>query len=781
MFVKNIWPWWLRRRKDMTTPRGRSGGTIAVCLVVGALFIWPLGAQAGGDYTPVYHPELEVSRAAGPIAIDGSLNDAGWQGAATATNFAEHHPGDQTKPPVDTKAYITYDDAHLYVAMVCDDDPATVRAAFCERDQVFGDDNICLLIDTYGDGAWAYEFNVNPLGIQGDLLWTPNGGEDSGFDLIWESAGRITDTGYQIEMAIPFASLRFPNRFQQIWKVDFWRNHPREIRRQYSWAAYDRDEPCWPCQWGTITGITDVQPGRGLEIIPALVGSQAGTLAGSGTAEDPFDFQNDDPSAEVSMNVKYTLSSTATAEMTINPDFSQVEADPAQIDVNTNFALFYPERRPFFQEGSDLFGSIFNAVYTRSINAPQVAAKLTTRRDRFSLAYLVARDEHTPIILPFEERSEFLLAGESTSNILRARQTFGEDSQIGLLATDQRLDGGGSGTLLSLDGALRLSRPYRFTWQVVGTHTAEPDDSVLTAELEDELFERGQHTAAFDGETYWGYAYYACIARSSRDWGADLGYLERSPTFRAANGFEPRNDQRSLRISGYYTYRTEESPIFESINPEFTAGREWNFDQVQKEEFYCISLAANLRVAQTHVHAHYRGRSERLGGEQFNNLGMWHICSSHILNDKLSLGGYFNYGREIARSDMAIGRELTHGLWLDLRPIDRLLIENWYDRARSRDVDSAAEFYEGYIARSRISLQILRELSLRLVVQYNDFDDCWDIDPLLTYRLNPFSVFHVGATMDIDTYEGLGEDGTGSTHRLSSRQFFLKLQYIFQY
>ena len=243
-------------------------------------------SYAGETYRPVYNPSLHITKINGDIKIDGELNDRDWLTAGKADNFAEHQPGDQIEPPVKTEAFITYNDENLYVAFICYDDPQSVRASYCDRDAVGADDNICLLIDTYGEATWAYEFNVTPYGLQGDYLWSPEGGEDESFDAVWESMGKITDSGYQLEMAIPFSSLRFPDRPQQTWKVDFWRNHPRDSRRQYSWAAYDRDEPCWPCQWGTITGISDVRPGRGIEILPSVIGYQSGALEDKADPEE---------------------------------------------------------------------------------------------------------------------------------------------------------------------------------------------------------------------------------------------------------------------------------------------------------------------------------------------------------------------------------------------------------------------------------------------------------------------------------------------------------------
>jgi hypothetical protein len=207
-----------------------------------------IGASVNAEYKPTYHPTLMVPKTNEIIKIDGELDEPAWQLAGKADNFTEHYPGDQTEPPVVIEAFITYNKNNLYVAFVCYDDPKIIRASFCDRERVHTDDNIALCIDTYGDAAWAYVLNVNPYGVQADALWSANVGEDGGYDMIWESAGKVTDSGYLIELAIPFSSMRFPNKYEQTWKIDFWRNHPRDNRRQYSWAAYDRDDTCWPCK-----------------------------------------------------------------------------------------------------------------------------------------------------------------------------------------------------------------------------------------------------------------------------------------------------------------------------------------------------------------------------------------------------------------------------------------------------------------------------------------------------------------------------------------------------
>ncbi len=236
------------------------------------------GRRRPGRRRLARHPAavLEIGRAPGPIVLDGRLDDPGWRGAPVATHFAEHNPGDQVQPPFRTEAWLTYDDENVYAAFHCYDDPAAVRASFCKRDNIFQDDVVFLCLDTFGDGVTGYEIAVNPYGIQGDLFYSAAGGEDIRFDLVYHTAARITDDGWIAEFAVPLRSLRFPDRPEQVWRVDFWRNQPRDVRYQASWAAYDRDESCWPCQWGTVTGIRDVHPAAGVELIPAFTADQAG-------------------------------------------------------------------------------------------------------------------------------------------------------------------------------------------------------------------------------------------------------------------------------------------------------------------------------------------------------------------------------------------------------------------------------------------------------------------------------------------------------------------------
>jgi hypothetical protein len=754
-----------------------AGSPVIAVVVLTALIVFVIGtpvaaasAASAGDWRPAHHPELTIDRATGPLAIDGLLDDAAWREAALATHFSEHNPGDQIQPPFRTVVRVCYDDHHLYVAFDCHDDPEQIRASFCRRDQIFQDDNVVILIDTFGDATRAFEIMSNPYGIHGDLLWSSGRGEDSSYDLIYDCAARITDHGWQAEFAIPFSSLGFPAAETQTWRVDFWRNHPRNVRTQASWAAYDRDEQCWPCQWGTLTGIEGIERGGDLDLIPAYTASQAGTRRDDGT------FVNGDVMGEPSLTASYDLSSDLGAEATLNPDFSQVESDAVQIDVNSNFALFYPEKRPFFQEGADLWTTYFDAIYTRQINDPSVAGKLLGRSGPTNYGLLVARDRYSAIILPFEERSWIVENGESFNSIARVRTDIGEQGHVGLVATDRRYDGGGNGSLVGLDTRLRLDRNYQLEAQYLHSFTTEPDDTALTHGINGVTFADGAHTADFDGETFDGHAVYASLERQGRRWSFDLDYWERSATFRAENGFEGRNSFRQGIASTDYLFRFGDGSLLDWLSPGARAGRSWNLDDQRKDEYAQVYLSGRLRKAQLNFHAQYTTEAERFDGVDYEGLYVLHICGNARPSDLIVFGGSANYGRQVYYSGQTIGLQEDYSFWFDLKPADRMLLETSINWSRSEDPDTGETFFDDHVMRSKLNLQLTRELSLRLVLQYNGFRDQWEADPLLQYQWNPLSIFYVGSTRDYRLVTPAGQDH--DSWKLTDRQYFLKFQYL---
>ncbi len=768
------------RPSSAARPRatGRALSLVGVALLLSGLGRATAQAQAGDPapagsdsaaFTPNIAPTLEVTRARAGIVVDGRLDDPGWSGAARARNFAEHWPVEQGRPEVPSEVWVTYDDRHLYVGFLAFDEPGSIRASLRDRDQMWSDDYFGILLDTYGDATWAYFLFSNPLGVQGDTRFATASGEDAGFDIIFHTEAVVTDSGYQIEMAIPFASLRFPDRDVQTWRATFWRTRPRGSREQHTWAALDRDDPCFLCQFGTLTGIEGVRPGGALELLPSAVVSQAGALD---DADDPSSsFDNRSVEGDVSLGARYAFAGGVTAEVTVNPDFSQVESDVAQIDVNTTFALFFPERRPFFQEGGDLFDTFFDVVYTRQINNPLVATKIVGRAGRTTVAYMGARDETSPILLPFEERSFVGEGGRSWSNILRLRQTFLRDSYAGVTLTDRRFDDGGSGTAGGVDGQVRFLEKYRFQYQVLGSRTREPNDTALTSGLNGETFDRGAHTAAFDGEAFGGWATYTSVERSARTWNFEVTLWQVSPTFRVDNGFETRNDIRRLSMwQGLSLYPG--TKLIDEVTPNLFVLQDWNFAGRAKRTLVRPGVRLHL-TKQTFVEVLYSVGSERFADVEFDGFGRWQMFVNSNFSDPVRLGFFLAHGESIFRDrdDPRLGRGTDVEVFAVFKPFSRLVIEPSVNYSEL-DGPNGDELFSGYIVRARTNLQFTRELFLRLVIQYNDFAGRWDFEPLLTYKVNPFTLFFVGSTVAYRDYDD--PDRFAQT----SRQFFAKFQYL---
>lgn len=720
-------------------------------------------------------PTLDISVVQGEIKIDGDLSDSGWRNAVKTKDFTQYTPIDNVKPEVETEVFVTYDDQNLYMGFICYDDPSSIRATLSDRDGMFSDDFIGIILDTYGNAAWSYEFYVNPLGVQGDLRWVANGMEDSRFDVVYESAGKITDKGWQCEIAVPFSSLRFPNEVEQTWRATFWRSHPRDVTHKYSWAPLTIGEPCFFCQFGYLKGIKNVEPGSKLDLLPSLIGYQSSVLSDPDNIKS--DLIHDNPDADLSLNVRYQLGSGMTAEASVNPDFSQISSDAAQIDVNSTFALFYPERRPFFQEGSDLYDSWIDAIYTRSINDPDVAFKLTGRMDKTSFFYLAAHDENSPYIVPLEESSEFAALGKSTSNIGRFKHSIFDDSFIGGLFTDRRLEGGGYNTVVGADASIRFFDKYRVLAQIIGTRTEEPDNAeVSETYLSDTTFNNGKNTIAFDGEKYDGRAFFVNVGREGRNWSFDMDYFETSPTFRANNGFILQNNKRFTSFWTMYVFRPN-GKIVSRIYPSINFGRAWNFNDVRKDEWIRSMLGIQL-TKQTNIDFFFLLSREMLRSVWFDDI---RILNINLYTNPLSyfrFGSRLSYGNSIARNVdplPVMGRQTNAGFWCTIKPFRQFVINPEYSYYKLLNRDTNEKIYEGFILRTHLNYQFTRELFLRLIVQYNDFSNDLSFEPLLTYKINPFTIFYVGSNHGYDW-----EMGKARNAHDTSRQFFLKFQYLFR-
>jgi hypothetical protein len=724
-------------------------------------------------FHPQVKPTLDVGRRNGAITIDGDLTDEGWQNAAHCSNFTDVMPIPGRKPVVETEALITYDDDYLYIAMIAQDsNPKNIRASLVGRDNIFDDDFMGIILDTYGDASRAFEIYANPLGIQGDLFWTASS-EDASYDLIYKSEAKITATGWQLEMRIPFRSLRFPDREEQHFHCCFYRNYPRETVYKMGWASLNFYVPCIFCQFGTLTGISRIHPSGALELLPALVASQSAFPDSTGEH-----LSNDPIQVSPSLGIRYALGTATDLELALKPDFSQVEADAPQISANTTFALFYPEHRPFFQDGSDLFNTIISAVYTRSINSPLVTAKAIHRDGKTSIAYIGAIDEHTPIIIPLEEKSIILPdVGRSVSNILRATHSFGDNIYVGGLLTDRRYAGDGSNTVFGLDGRAQVYENIELIAQGLWSYTQE-QRSFSNGYAD--TFDENKHSVEFNGEQFSGLSDYIALQRFTSNFDIGLQYFETSPTFRAGNGFIFNNDYRSINCFSRYKFPLINPPSLlkwiVQVNGSFSGTVNWNYEKRQKLQSISPGLYFAF-IGQSGLYVtFYRAFTETFKNITFTNLNQVYLGWSTHFAQEINTGSDLSFGHTIARSldTPSIGKQFNFSLWMRLKPLNGLLLEPSYAFSKLNSLLDDRNYYSGSVYRIRTTYQFSQSLDLRLIVQYNGFAQVLDVDPLLTYKVNPFTSFFIGSTHSYSS-----PDDT-SALRQSERHFFAKVQYLVQ-
>jgi len=715
------------------------------------------------------NPVLEIKRILNAINIDGYLTDVEWGKARGTDYFVEIDPGENVTPAEKTEVKVAYDDQNLYVAFWAFSNPNDIRASFQQRDRAWEDDFVAIFIDTYGDANTGIMLGANPYGIQMDAKKNSSGEDDSTFDLVYESKGIITDKGYQVEMAIPFSSLSFPDNNVQKWKVGFYRSLPRGKRSQIVWGGFDRSNPCFLCQMGMLKGIQGIKKRGSFEILPAVVGSQATDLNQNNTLE------KGEAVGEISLGIKYNLSSDQVLEITINPDYSQVEADEGQVDMNTTFALFFPEKRPFFNDGNDLIDTWINAIYTRTINNPIASGRIIKRGQKNSWYLLTAMDEDSPYIIPGEEQSFSVSGGQSISNIFRFKQTLDEASFFGILATNRRMvQNDGSGSVVGFDTRYKFNKTYQVEFQTLFSHTKEPNNSLID---EGDAVFGDNNTFTFDGESFTGNAVELEFRRDSEHWGLEAGYDHKTPSFRAENGFISNNNHRRIYLESYWVYTPEN--VISKVIGGFHSGIETNFDGQIKTRytgfFGNVMLPRQTRLAANIINIPYN---------HFKNTdltGLWKIRLriNSQFNKIISFGGSF--GKSIEKVTFLDVPEKGHSnsfsFWTKLNVSDRMQVDGTYENYRMTSLDKKEEHYSGFLMGIRMNYQYNQAISFRLLGQYNDFSRTFQVEPLLKYQPSPFTIFYIGSKSNQIT-ENFSIDSIKES-QISERQLFFKFQYLF--
>ncbi len=510
-----------------------------------------------------------------PPVIDGKLDDEVWKNAVVLKDFYQVQPGDNIAPSKPTEVMLGFDSRFLYVAFHCYDEPDKVRANIPKRDDIFNDDYVGILFDTFNDKRKAYEFDFNPLGIQADGIWTDGQGEDFSLDIVVESKGLVTNDGYTIEVAIPFKSIRYVGGKNALWGVHFWRRIKRFNNELDMWMPISRDISSWLAQAGHLTGFEGLSAERTLELIPSLTLSETGKRKAPITSAQIAQggrFVNEPIKFDPGLTGKYSLTPRVTLDFAINPDFAQVESDQLVVTANQRFPIFFAEKRPFFLEGIDIFQTQIAAVHTRAIIDPDFALKLTGKIDRNTFGLLLASD-NGPGNFSEEERptaNPRLVDKNASVGILRLKRDIGKsDSFIGFLGTyDRFVDT--YNELGGFDGRFRLDKQTTFSWQVLGTHSRRP------------FFfpEQGQTLDRKEN----GFIYAVDYNKDGRHFGHELSVVGRTRYYRADVGFNRRANTNNP--NWFIRYNSEPKPKARLISWRFYTDLSANFDwQGRSQDF----------------------------------------------------------------------------------------------------------------------------------------------------------------------------------------------------
>jgi len=471
------------------------------------------------------------------IVVDGVLDEAVWQRAWSSTLDYEVRPGENTPAPVRTEVLVMHDDHQLYVGFrAFDPDPSAIRAHLSDRDQAWDDDWVGVVLDTFNDERRDYLFVVNPLGVQMDQIEVESNGQTP-WDGIWKSAGTLTEWGWSVEIEIPFSTLRFQRSDgPQTWGFDAIRGYPRNVSAQMGAFPRDRSNNCYLCQALKIEGFAGVSPGRNLEIVPTLTATRT-------DQRDPFPdgpMVDGDPDIEFGITARWGFTPNMTVSATLNPDYSQVEADARELAVNRPFAIFYPEKRPFFMEGADYFDTSMNIVYTRMMRDPAWGLKLTGKQGPHTIGTYVVDDDVTNLVIPGSESSSATSIEESTtSTVLRYKYDLGSRFTIGGLFTN-RAGSNYLNRVAGVDGDLRLSSTDHLFVQLLTSSTRYPEDVVEEFEQPDGSF------GDWAGEVVY--------LHETRTWEWWAVWSDVGEGFRADLGFMPQVDYRHAEVGLGYNW-----------------------------------------------------------------------------------------------------------------------------------------------------------------------------------------------------------------------------------
>jgi hypothetical protein len=690
----------------------------------------------------------EVPRVTTPPVIDGKLDDAVWATALKMTDFKTFKPDYGKEPSQRTEGYLLHDADNIYFAFrAYDTDPKKIKASISKRDSMGQDDFVGIFLDTFNTKQEAYMFMINPLGIQGDGIMNQSGNSDDKFDMVWYSKGQIDDQGYTVEGRIPLQSIRFPSKKIVTMMAAFYRQIVR-TSEMVSFPAFYPDKGSLIAQTQPVV-FNDLKYKRVIEFLPALTHSQR-------YIGDQGSLKRDLNETDFSLTAKVGLTSDLTLEGTVNPDFSQVESDAGQVDFNRRYALYYREKRPFFQEGNEIFTfagtteeAYFGAVvHTRMITDPSYGFKLNGKLGSSnSIAAIVSRDD--------------VSNGDGGPNpffsILRFKHALKDDGFLGgfYTAKDQ---GDGYNRVIGADGRLRLSPTATAEFHVFGSFSRP--------------LEGGDRVDGYDGAATYSFG--------NRHINIQLAYEEISPNFQVDTGFLMRTGVRTLTHFVNYIFYPK-SKFLLTIEPFYYGVQLYDTTYNMFETINVLALRFGLpRSSQFRVDA-------ILGNEQFMgqmfDRNAWRIQGWTQITKQVYFQAMFRRGGSIFYDPddpyQGYGNQAMATLqYQPMEKLDLMVDLTYVDFFRRSD---HSRVYDYAIIRSWNTFQINQYLFLRAIVEYNSFRKRLTLDTLVSFTYIPGTVvfFGYGSAQEKLRWDGL-DYVESDRYREMQRGFFFKVSYLWR-
>lgn len=732
------------------------------------LLVWVLLALSAAPLL-AQSPQVRITKAAAPITIDGDLSDPGWKSATRLDQWWETNPGDNVEPKAKSVGYLAYDDRFFYAGFeFLDPEPQKIQGPFNDRDHIGGntDDYGGVILDTRNDGKTAILFLVNPRNIQYDSVSDDStGNEDDSPDFFWDSATKINDKGWTLEIRIPFTSLRYKGSDPE-WGIMLYRNWPRDRRYQMFANKLPRGNNCFICNESKLVGLQGLPSGGHIVAAPYLGAKSIGEARdglGSPIVTRPV-------KKDAGIDVKWTPSRDTAVDATLNPDFSQIESDAAVISTNERFAIFFPEKRPFFLEGNELFNTPIQAVYTRTITSPRWGLRSTGKFAGNAYTILVAQDRGGGlVILPSATGSGFAdQEFSSTVAIARVRHDFGK-SFVSLLATDRQIKGGAHNRVFGPDFQWKTQHDT-ITGQFLMSDSRTPNRPDLAGE--------------WNGQTLRGHAGDLWYSHSSEIWDFFTEYRDFDDEFRADNGFIPQVGYRMNYVEGGRTFRPEKS-FFSRVRAFAIAEYDSEQDGTQLYRLLSFGVGTDGKY-QSFNRWRYAYETIRAGDRLFKTHRIL-FNEQFSLNKTITQFGVDGWiGQQVDFANIRLGQGVSLNPFATIRPTNHLELRfsggvRWLN-------ESGRRLFTSQVERLRATYTFNSKMFLRTILENqrtNRNRDLYSVDVsqhdgsfasqlLFAYKLNWQTVLYAGYG---DLREVTAEE---ARFEPMNRQFFVKVSYAFQ-